>query len=247
MPTAFCEEADVRKALQKVELKGSIGSEFITPAIHAASDWFARQTNGYWFDSGGGTTLVSASNASASDVVLDVPSSPHAGDRQHISSKRDARYPVTTAGPYARIPLPHLYVTNLTKLEVRDRGGDVDDWVVEKTEGVGEDYYLQTQGQNSYGRTYLHLDARGIGARLNFDSLLTLAYDYGLDADSAEWDDVRRGVAMLAAAEVVSEDAVLTQIPESGTLVGVETQHDQLTNAADAYLRPYLSAMGDNR
>lgn len=249
--TAYAETEDVRKVLQKHELTGSYDSEMVEPAIHGASDWFARQTNGHWFDSNldPDISLRDTSSNSATGVQLSVPSSPHASDRQMVSSLRHARYPVTVAGPYAEIPLPHIYVTDLTKLDVRDLGGDVDDWVADSdfTEGVGEDYYLQSRGQNSYGRTYLYIRASTIGPRTDFQRLLTLEYDYGLDAQTDSWDDVKRGIAALAAAEVVSDDQVLAQIPDNGQLIGVETQHQQLVDKADAYLGEYISAMGDNR
>lgn len=248
---AFAEEDDVRKALQKATsaIKGQLATEHITPAIESVSRWFARQTNGYWFDSGGGTTLIGTASATQADVVLDVPSSPHAQPRQIVTDRIGARYPVPQAGPYAQIPLPHIYVTNLNKLEVRGTDGDVTDWVADGsfTEGVGDEFYLQTVGQNSYGRTYLRIDTGSIGARHTFDGLLTLDYGYGLDYQTDEWDDVRRGIANLAAAELATEDGVLTQIPESGTLVGVETEYDQLLKAADRDLGPYISDMGDNR
>lgn len=248
---AFAEEEHVKAALQKAELGGSTDTEYVEPAIHAASDWLARQTNGHWFDSKdiARSNHIDDAARTASDVVCDLPSSPHAQDRRLISPVRNARYPVTVAGRYAEIPLPHLYVSTLNKLEVRDRDGGVTDWVADSsfTEGRGEEYYLQTRGQNSYGRTYLYLDARQVGARVNFDRLLTLDYDYGLDYDTTAWDDVLRGVANLAAAELIDEDNVLAQVPDSGQLIGVDTQHQNLINAAEKYLRPYMSAMGDNR
>lgn len=251
--TAYAEVADVRKVLQKHadDVKGTLGTEFIEASIHGVSEWFARQTNGHWFDSNldSDIELRDTTANSASDVVLDVPASPHAQDRRIISPVRHAQYPVTVAGRYAEIPLAHLYVTSITKLEVRDRDGDVTDWVADSsfTEGRGEEYYLQSRGQNSYGRTYLYIDARQIGARVNFDRLLTLAYDYGLDAQTDGWDDVKRGIAALAAAQVVTDDDVLAQIPDSGQLIGVDTQHQQLVDIADSYLGEYVSAMGDNR
>jgi len=70
---------------------------------------------------------------------------------------------------------------------------------------------------------------------------LSLDYEYGLDADAESWDDVRRGVASLTAAEVVDDDGVLAQIPENARLVGVETEHDNLVGMADRLLGPYLS------
>lgn len=246
MATAFCEEADVASAMQEdSNFPGSPSSSEVKDAIHSASDWFARSTNGHWFDSGGGTTLVDTSAASASDVVLDVPASPHRQGRQIVSSVISVRYPVTRAGNYARVLLPHPYVTSLTKMEVRDNDGGVTDWVADSsfTSGRGEDYYLQSRGQDSYGRTFLYLDAGAIGAREDFTGLLTLAYDYGLDYQTTPWDDVKRGIAQLAAADVAIDDDVRSAIPDNGQLIPLDTLSDRYETAAMRNLNQYISAV----
>lgn len=241
--TAFCDEADVRRALQELDLTGATGSAFVSDAIAAATGWFSRESHGHWYDSGSelNDSEVPGSVATASTVRLDVPSSPHRQDRQLVSHRPTARYPVTSHGPYAAIPLPHLYVGTVSKLDVRDLGGNVDDWVAgSQVEGRGEDYYVERDGHDAHGRTYLYVRAGSIGRRQNFDGLLTLTYDYGLDWQTHEWADVRRGVAALAAAEVVDDDSVLAQIPDNGQLVGVDTQHQNLVDRASRYLDPYL-------
>ncbi len=249
MPTGFCEPDDVRQALQETDLSGSTNTSIVESAITSVSRWFARATNGHWYDSTVDTAnnLRDDSPASASDVRLDVPSSPHRQDRQLFTSETGVRYPVTKNGPYARIPLPHPYVSSVTALKVRGRGGDVEDWVTasDKEEGRGEDYYVARKGQQSYGRTYLYIRAASIGPRVDYGGLLTLGYDYGLDWQDEAWDDVKRGIANLAAAEVVDDDSVLAQIPDNARLVGVDTQHQNLIQTANQFLRPYLG--GDAR
>ena len=244
MPTGFCEPDDVRQALQEADLSGSTNTSIVESAITAVSRWFARATNGHWFDSTVDTssTVLDDSPASASDVRLDVPSSPHRQDRQLFQSETGVRYPVTKNGPYAEVQLPHPYVTDVTALQVRDRGGDVEDWVAasDKAEGRGEDYYTARRGQQSYGQTYLYIRASSIGPRVDYGGLLTLDYDYGLDWQTTPWDDVKRGVANLAAAEVVDDDGVLAQIPDNARLAGVSTQHQNLVDTADRFLNPYL-------
>lgn len=247
--TGFCETEDVRLALQESSSSfgsGPLSTSIVEDAIEGASDWFARATNGHWYDSTGtASDLIDTGVASATNVRLDVPSSPHRQDRAIMSDQQGKRYPTTIDGPYARVLLPHLHVTELTTLDVRDRGGDVTDWVADSNfvSGRGEDYYIQRRGQDSYGRTYLHIRASAIGPRTDFGGILTLDYDYGLDYDSEAWDDVRRGIANLAAADVVDDDDVLTQIPNNGQLVGLDTQHDNLMAAASRRLDPYLSAL----
>jgi len=245
MATGFCELEDVRKALQKQDLQHAYSPEMATSAVTAVSRWFARQTNGHWYDTTASPgDLIDSAPASASDVRLDVPSSPHRQDRQLTHSTDGVRYPVTHNGPYARIPLPHPYVQDVTTLNVRTRGGDVTDWVAasDKAEGRGEDYYVARRGQHSYGRTYLYIRASSIGARVDYGGLLTVGYDHGLDWQSGPWEDVRRGIATLAAAEVVDDDSVLAQIPENTRLVGVQTEYDNLLSMADRLLNPYLGA-----
>jgi len=244
MPTGFCEPEHVREALQESELSGTTNESIVSAAISSVSRWFARATNGHWYDS----TVDPSSNlrddtaASASDVRLDVPSSPYRSDRQLFQDETGMRYPVTKNGPYAKIPLPHPYVTSVTSLEVRGRGGGVEDWVTagDKEEGRGADYYVARKGQHSYGRTYLYIRAASIGPRVDYGGLLTLGYEYGLDWQTEAWDDVKRGVASLAAAEVVDDDSVLAQIPDNGRLVGVQTQHQNLLDTATKLLDPYL-------
>jgi hypothetical protein len=239
----FCETDDVRAALQEKNLSGPTDTDNVEPAIESVSNWLAKQGNRYWYDSGGGGTLVPSSPATASEVTLSVPSSPHAQDRQLYHNADGMRYPVTQAGPYARLPLPHGSVQSLTTLEVRERAGGTTDWVAdsEHVQGRGEDYHLVRDDRHSYGRTYLHLRAASIGPRVDFEYLLTLEYDHGND-DPDDWRDVRRGVAQLAAAQVVVDDDVLTSIPDDGQLVGVDSQRQQLLDDAMDALEPYTVA-----
>lgn len=238
--------------MQETDLSGSLQTSNVEPAIQSVSSWFARQTNGHWFDSSASQSdLVDTSAATASDVRLDVPSSPHRQDRQLFASTADrahVRYPVTRDGPYARIPLPHPYVQSIDVLNVRQRSGGVEDWVAasDVAQGRGEDYYTLRRGQNSYGKTYLYVRASSIGARTNYDGLLTVEYSHGLDEQTESWSDVRRGVANLAAAQLVTDDNVLESLPDQGQLIGVDTQRDQhvgdAIGEAWSHLSPYLTA-----
>jgi len=241
--SGLCEPEDVREVLQERDLSGPISADLVEPSITGVSRWFRRQTNGHWYDSNGDSSdLVPTTAAAASDVRLDVPSSPHPQDRQLRQTERGVRYPMTAHGRYAKVPLPHPYVDSVTTLEVRQYDGGVEDWVAagDKTEGRGEDYYIQRPGQESYGRTCLFVDGRSLGLRTDYRGLLTLAYDYGLDAQDTAWDDVRRGIAALVAADVLDDDGLLTQLPDNARLVGVETEHDNLLSMAARLLEPYL-------
>jgi len=244
MPDGYCEPDDVREALQETDLSGPINATIVTSAITGVTQWFRRRARTHVYDSGGGTTLIPTEAATTSTVSLDVPSSPHTQDRQLFRSESGVRYPVTRAGPYAKIRLPHRDVSSLTTLEVRDRDGGVTDWTAEsdKAEGRGEDYYVQADDADGYGRTYLYLRAASIGPRTDYEELLTVGYEYGRDAANEGIDDITTGIANLAAAEVVEDDGVIAQIPDNARLVNVSTEYQHYLDLADRLLGPYLTA-----
>jgi hypothetical protein len=170
------------------------------------------------------------------------------GGRRTATSGRDTRYPHTRAGPYAKIRLPHGYVDALTELSVRDRGGGMTDWVADSDfdRGRGGDFYVSVDGESAYGKSYLYLRAASIGARQDFTDLLGVTYAYGIDlSGDTIAADIRRGIACLAGATVVADDNVLTALPENATLVGADTEVQQLVNQAlgeRGYLSPYMGA-----
>jgi hypothetical protein len=255
MPPAFCTEDDVRDALEEHSSAGPLGDEYIAPTIEAVSRWFLSESGAFFYDTGNNITdtsnvTIPSSARSASTNALDVPSSPHRQEGQLFASTHDrghVRYPVTHAGRYAKIRLPHRFTETVTKLDVRDYRGGVTDWVAasDKSEGRDADYYVTTQGVTSHGVSHLYINADSLGARENFTDLIDIEYDYGLDYNSEAWDDVRWGIATLAAADLVHEDNVLAQIPDNGQLVGVDTQRDALLSGAlgEAWslLSPWLS------
>jgi len=239
----YCEPDDVKTALQDTELQGPTNGTIITDEIVAISNWLRKESGRHWYDSTGtDDDTVPTSARSASNVRLDVPSSPHAQRDQIHRHDRGVRYPVTTDGPYARIRLPHGFVESLTSLEVRDRAGDVTDWTAdsEYAEGVGEDYYVREESQENHGASYLYIRAASIGARRDWSGAVVADYQYGLDASDEPWQDVRRGVALLSAAAVVVDDDVLTAIPDQGQLLNVETEAERMMDRGMTYLNPYL-------
>lgn len=261
---AYCETEDVQEALQEASQsmgQGPLQDANVEAAIIGASRWLRTQANAHWYDSNAAASdLISSSAASTTNRQLDVPSTPHRPRGQLFRSGDDRlgthRYPNTQAGPYCRVRLPVHFVESVDVLEVRDRAGEVTDWVAasEFTEGRGEDYYVTTEG-GARGRSHLWIHAASLAPMTHYDAALTVDLSYGKDWDSQPWDDVRRGVAALAAAQLVVEDNVLAQVPDSGQLINVDTQAQHLLNQAfghgrsdDAqggmggYLSPYLSA-----
>ena len=68
---AFCEREDVRRVLQKSDRKfGSdqLSDDIVDAAIESVSTWFANQTDAYFYDSGGGGTLVDTTPATATGI-----------------------------------------------------------------------------------------------------------------------------------------------------------------------------------
>jgi len=236
--SAYCEREDVRKVLQKTTQKfgtNQLGDDIVDAAIESVSDWFKRESQHHFYDSGGGTTLVETAAATASNLLLDVPSSPHRQDKQLFRTSRGStKYPQTRAGGYVRVQLPRFDVESIDALEVREVDGEVTDWVADAdfVEGKGEDYYLQLDEEYGIGRSYLYLNASSIGGRVDFDDLLTVECTYGIDYQDSAWDGVRRGIAALAGAQVITDDDVISQLPDNGSLIGVDTQVDQLVNIA---------------
>lgn len=252
MPVAYCEQEDVRTALQEKELdtlqQGPLGSAIVESAIQGVSAWLHRQAADHWYDSTASDNDLIQSTPATATATYDVPASPHRQNRQMFrdSDSSHVRYPQQTVGPYAKVPLDYRHVDSVDTLEVRQRDGSVEDWVADsdKTAGRGDDYYVEADAGRQFGRSYLFVNADTIGARTTFDSLLRVTLSYGLDADSSEWQDVRRGIALLAASQLVVDDDVLTAIPDDGQLVNLDTQRDNHINdavtSAVGLLRPYL-------
>lgn len=239
----YCEPDDVRRVLQESEFTGALDTDplIVEQAITSQSEATREFTDRHWYDpDAGADALVATEPLSATDMRLDVPSSPHPQDRQLFVHERE-RYPVTTDGPYARVRLPHVEVKSLNALYVRDHSGDVTDWVAddEHAEGRGEDFYLLTPTDgDAAARSYLYVRAASLPVVTNYRGLLTIGYEYGRAAIP---DSVRRATAFLAAHELVIDDEEAVGIPDNGQLVNVETKADQFKDRALTLLDPYLA------
>lgn len=238
MPTGYCEPEDVAGVLQEGDrpFSGSPSESEAASAITGLTEYLRRKTGHHWYEPSAQTDLVPSTTRSQSTVRLDVPSSPHRQDRQLFRAEQGVRYPVTHAGPYARIRLPHHDVQSVTTLAVRDRAGGVTDWVAasDKVAGRGDDYYVLADSET--GRSHLYIRAASIGPRVDFGDLLTVGYDYGTEIT----DTIRTGVAHLAAAALVLDDDVEAAVPDDGQLVAVETKADRHINEAMRRLGPFF-------
>lgn len=234
--TGYCEPDDVRKVLQDTALQGETASEFVTPAIAAQNQWLRKATGRHWYDSGHGGTDLFTSARTVSDLSLDVPSSPHSSDRQLFRDDHGIRYPVTHVGQYSKIRLPYRDVQSIDKLEVRQRGGGVEDWVAasNRTQGRGDDYYTLAEGET--GVTHLYVDAESIATLSDYTDLLTVELTYGEDGID---DTIRQAVAMRAAAYLVVDDEAQIGIPDNGQFVSVQTKAQELRENADMLIQGY--------
>lgn len=256
MPTAYCEPSDVQAVLQESDGKfgtNELSTTNVEAAIYGVSEWFGKSIDGHFYDSNAGTSdLIDSSPATANNRLLSLPSSPHRQDGQlHKVAERtrtQRSYPVAQVGQYTRTRLPKWYVESVDRLDVRQLGGDTVDWVAssDHTEGRGEDYYYRTEG-GSKGHSHLYVHIGSLGPHKDFDDIIEVDLTYGLDYQDTSWDDVKRGVAALAGAQLVADDDVLAGLPDQGSLMGVDTQVQQLVNQAlgledgmGGYLSPYF-------
>lgn len=250
---AYCEIGDVAEAMQETSEQMSatpLGDANVETAIYAASRWVKEKTGMHFYDSSGdgNQDLVGTTAETTTNRLLDVPDSPHRQDGQLFRAADRTRtqttYPNTQVGSYVKVRLPKRHVESIDKMEVREYGGDVTDWVAssEYQESKGEDYYLRVEG-GTKGRSYLYVHAGSLGPHKDFNDLIEVDLTYGLDWQDTEWADVRRGVAHLAAAELVVDDDVLTALPENVQLANVETEAQiHLDTAMDRYLSRYMRA-----
>lgn len=239
---AYCERQDVLDVLEEASLSGAYSQrpEIIDAAITGLTQDIRAWTNRHWYDpSALSSDLLSDSPVTATEMIHDIPSSPHTQDRQLFQRHDGVRYPVTHAGPYCRIVLAHADVTALSALRVRDSAGEFEDWTesLSKTRGRGEDYYLQTPTDaGPSGRTRLYLRAGVLPTLTDYEEALVLDYEYGTDSVP---ESVRRMTAQYAAAELVTNDEFVAAVPDDGQLVNVETKADRWTTAADKTLDNY--------
>jgi len=255
---AYCTEQDVREAMQETTAafdETPLGTANVEAAIAGASRYLTQASNAHWYDStAADSDLLSNTAATATDISLSIPSSPHPQDGgivgRTLGRQSDPDYPQRQQGRYSRAKttagrpgLPYRFVETIDALRVASYDGDTEDWAAasDKQQGRGEDYWLQVHGGDGYGRSYLYIDAAAIGPRLNLDGVLSVDVTFGLDYQDTAWAEVRRGVGHLAAAELVVDDDVLSAIPDNGSIGSVQTEAEEHLNAAmDRYLGQFL-------
>jgi hypothetical protein len=253
--TAYATPDDVQTVLQESDAKfgsNELSTGNVTAALEAASSWFRNRSKAHFYDSTDTSGDLDTSTATATNIQYSVPSSPHrqSGQLHKVSDQGvSQRYPNTHTGRYCRVNLGFRFVDSIDKLEVRNLGGEVTDWVAEPefSEGRGEDYYTVVRGPEARGRSYLYIHAPSLGAQLSFEDILSVDLSFGADYSSVgNVTEVRRGIAALAGAQLVADDDVLAGLPDGASVMGVDTEVQQLVNQAfgfgdsSGFLGPWL-------
>lgn len=131
-----------------------------------------------------------------------------------------------TIPAYTRITLERKNVVAVNILNVVNKDGGFDDWVASNdySGGVGnsnrgDDWWVRV---NNHGVSELYLDVHAMDDDLaSLSNAVYVDIDYGQDSLPKT---VRRGVAQLAASELVQHDEFRTAIPNDGQLMNLETK-----------------------
>ena len=165
------------------------------------------------------------------------------GDVQPFDRPVDSDVPA-----YTRIRPERKDVTAINSLEVMQDDGTLVDWVASSDfdggigrSNIGEDFWLR---ENNRGVCELYLDVRSMDKDIaSLSNAVYIDIDYGLDGIPA---GVRRGVASLAAAQLVIDDEAAIGIEDAGQLMAVETKGDRLERWAIgteySHLQPHLES-----
>lgn len=128
---------------------------------------------------------------------------------------------------YTPIQLARKDVSAVNELMVVNADGGFDDWTgPDYSGGVGnsfrgDDWWVRV---NNRGVSQLYLNIHAMDDDLaSLSKAVYVDFDYG---DSELTMTVRRGVAYLAAADLVVNDEFRTALPDDGQLINVETKSD---------------------
>ncbi|ELY96760.1 hypothetical protein C482_15336 [Natrialba chahannaoensis JCM 10990] len=224
----YCTVEDVNRVIHESDFTGGLESadnQAVVDAITGLTEWLHEEHDRHWYDPDGTDEddhdLIPTEPKTHQEDEHDIPSIPHAGPQQmQVAASHQVRYPVRHAGPYTRVQVSRRDIVEITELLVRDRSGDVTDWVEKHEEGRGQDYYLNSD--DSSGITYLYLHTGTLPNLRDYGNAVIVSYDWGIEGLSST---VRRAVAQLAAAELLaSSDEAGLGIPENANLQATESK-----------------------
>lgn len=133
-------------------------------------------------------------------------------------------HPDNTNPAYTPIELNRKDVTAVNELMVVNADNGFDDWTAEKTGGVGnsfrgDDWWVRV---NNWGVTTLYLDVQSLPEDIpSLSTAVYIDFDFGDDIIPMS---VRRGVAHLAASQLVVDEEFMAGMPDQGQVINVETK-----------------------
>lgn len=147
---------------------------------------------------------------------------------------------------YTRIQLERKDVVEITELMVVNTDGGFDDWTGAGYDGGvgnsfrGDDWWVRV---NNRGISQLNLDVHAIDDDpASLANAVYIAFDYGQDSLPK---GVRRGVAFLAAADLVVDDEFLAGLPDNGGIINPETKAERWERRGKELLSNYYDADPD--
>lgn len=132
-----------------------------------------------------------------------------------------------TIPAYTRIQLERKDVDAINSLNIANDDGGYDDWVASNDydggvgfdSHAGDDFYVRI---NSGGVSELYIDIHSLDDDVAYlSNAVVVGFDYG---DEELPQDVRRGIGLLTASELVLDDEFATGVPDNGQLTNVETK-----------------------
>ena len=240
MPTGYCTIDDVRWAMDKSDLTGSLGAdnnEAVVRAIAAQTEWVNRTIKRHWY----------LPNGLDEDDRGLIPAEPRTRDDEESIPTGGAHLvgdpvtPKTWQGSYTRVTLARREASAINKLLIRTPDG-YEDWVSSNEysggpwpDGLGEDYFLRTDSGISqvYIDTENLLDEDGEPLIDGYANAVYVEFDYG-EAELPQ--NVRRAVAFRAAAELLLDDDSALGIPDNGQLVNPESKKQAMQSKAEELL-----------
>ncbi|WP_049979365.1 hypothetical protein [Halolamina rubra] len=247
MPEGYCTLEDLRIALQEAELPGDLSQDkqLAVRAIAAQTEPLEKELKRHWYAPSGADILDEATD-------IDIPTGPKTRDDEEDIPTGSAFLvddegpkPKTSQGDYAKITLARRDAESIEALHVRQADGTYEDWAASSdySEGSwppsGEDFYLRV---NNGGWSRVYLDTTNL---LEEDEDDEYVLDSFANAVYLEWsyghegipDNVRRAVALRAAAMFVDEAAI--QIPDNVRVSSVDALADKFETRADELLEVY--------
>lgn len=227
----YCEVDDVGDVLFE-DFDGAIPSiGEVQSAIAGQTEATRRALERHYYDPTG--TFAFAGPETVVGESCDIPDTPHA-PASVVYIDEQQRYPQTFRGRYTRVALARRDVDSVTGLYVRDRTGAETDWATTRTQGRGEDYYVDTDPHT--GRTHVYLDVGALPALYDYSGAVRVDYEYGVEGIP---ETIRRATALLAAAELAINDEFRAAIPDDGQLTNPQTKADQFESRAQTLLNEY--------